>query len=810
MRSKYKGKVQKINLIQTLGYALSLSVFAHFSFATNSTLEQCRVEFTIVDENREGIAGALVEIKEVNQKAISDDGGRAIILLDQNSTYTLHVHSLGFETVLKAIKIPGRKEFQLQVELSESTTELSEVVVQGQTEEERVLQQPYKAEFISMEDIRSQPVEVVNIINQMPGMRIRQNGGAGSDVDISINGIGGKGVKIFIDEIPVYLLGAGYSFNNLSQGIIENIEIYKGTIPVTFGSDALGGVINITTRQKNSDYLDVSYSYGSWNTHQSTLSANKRFGKDRKFSIGIEGFQTYSDNDYWMDDVLVWDESATPQLPTTERGRARRFNDTFDSKLGRINLGVRDLSWADEIVLFSSLSRVNREWQHDIIPNNPWGEPSSEEDSWSSALTWRNTSNDGRLSLNITGGYLENKLDFLDTARRTYYWDGNFIPKPAGAGESGNYDNGTSPRTELNSFFVRSSLIYSIHPKHYVNLTTLFTQDRFKITNSALPVERQEGLGEPQELLKNYIGLSVESSFMQDRITNIISAKHYYQESDVVEFNAFETGDLIENSSNSIGYGDVIRYRISQNFTSNIGYEYTIRQPDQEELFGGIADGRIVIPNPYLEPELSNNFNASLEWKNQQGNLRLVSGYFYRNTEDKLFLRVVPRSGSQYINLTSTKTTGVEVSADYKKDNLKLFINGSYFSTKLKSISEESDLSQSAIGLRIPNEPYLFANFTSDYSFTNLSFTKAEIALRYSVNYVNSFLISWDNNATGQATTPTQTIHNLSAVWRAPKERWSLGLECRNLLDEQAFDNFNVQKPGRSFYIKARLFLDKL
>ncbi|MEM6526608.1 MAG: TonB-dependent receptor plug domain-containing protein, partial [Bacteroidota bacterium] len=252
MRPKYKGKVQKINLIQTLGYALSLSVFAHFSFATNSKLEQCRVEFTIVDENQEGIAGAFVEIKEVNQKAISDAGGRAIILLDQNSTYTLHVHSLGFETVLRAIKIPSRKEFQLQVELSESTTELSEVVVQGQTEEERVLQQPYKAEFISMEDIRSQPVEVVNIINQMPGMRIRQNGGTGSDVDISINGIGGKGVKIFIDEIPVYLLGAGYSINNLSQGIIENIEIYKGTIPVTFGSDALGGVINITTRQKNS------------------------------------------------------------------------------------------------------------------------------------------------------------------------------------------------------------------------------------------------------------------------------------------------------------------------------------------------------------------------------------------------------------------------------------------------------------------------------------------------------------------------------------------------------------------------------
>ena len=55
----------------------------------------------------------------------------------------------------------------------------------------------------------------------------------------------------------------------------ERIEVYKGVVPVGFGSDALGGVINIVTKKRRHGWsLDASYSYGSFNTHKSYVNFN--------------------------------------------------------------------------------------------------------------------------------------------------------------------------------------------------------------------------------------------------------------------------------------------------------------------------------------------------------------------------------------------------------------------------------------------------------------------------------------------------------------------------------------------------------
>lgn len=780
--------------------SLLSGMITHLSIAYS---DQCSVTITILDQDAAELTGAYVEVSSIALKAVSDINGEVTFLLDQGKVYTINIHSVGFETLNRSITIPFSKSYRYSFELNESTTELEEVVIKGQSSEERILNQPHKAEFLNLDNIRSQPVEVVSIINQMPGMRIRQNGGAGSEVDISINGIGGKGVKVFIDEIPVYLLGAGYAINTISQGVIENIEVYKGTIPVKFGSDALGGVINIKTRQKNSDYLDLSYSYGSWNTHQTTLSVNKRFGKNQRFSIGVEGFQTYADNDYWMDDVDI----VIDDLNNTEKGRARRFNDAFDSKLGRITLGARNLSWADEIQVFSSLSSVDREWQHGITAETPWGEPDSEEDSWSTAFSWKKFAGNDKWDISLSAGYIVNKLNFVDTARKIYFWDQNFVPKTL-AGESGIFGNGTTPEVNTDTYFARQNFNYAVSKQHNLNLTLLYSKDALSASNPAFSQEDQEGLGEPQDLIKNYTGLALESRMLGSRLTNIVSVKHFYQRSKAISFEFDEVGPLEENTYSLFGYGDVIRYQITTNIVANLGYEFTIRQPDSDELFGDFIR---IIPNPDLQAEESHNINAGLEWKDAEGKFNAGASFFYRNTSNKVFLVVANRASSQYKNISQVETNGIEINADYQLiDGLKIFFNGTYQNAIARDLDTNEGFSASSIGERIPNEPYLFANFITDYSIPQLPISRGEIKLRYSFNYVHSFLASWDQDAKQQANTPTQKIHNLSAVWLAPEERWSLGVECRNLSDARAFDNFNVQRPGRSIYVKARLFLEKL
>lgn len=634
-------------------------------------------------------------------------------------------------------------------------------------------------------------------------MRIRQNGGAGSDVNISINGIGGKGVKIFIDELPSYLLGAAYDINYISQGIIQNIEIYKGTIPVKFGSDGLGGLINITTRQKNSEYLDASYSYGSWNTHQANFSANRRFGENDRFNISLDAFYTYSDNNYFMEDVDVFEEDGV----NITKGRGRRFNDSFESRLAKASVGARNLSWADDFQIFSAISKIDKGVQHGVTAINPWGDTFSEETSWSSALTWRKFDKREKWDIGVSFGYVFSEFNFVDSVGRTYFWDQNFNTRPVSS-EFGFYANGNTPEIDTDTFFARQSFNFAFSNEHKINLTSLFTRDAILAANPALDDMDQDDLDNPQYLTKNYTGLALESNLLDSRLTNIVSIKHFYQESDAIDVVFDDIGDLEKNRYSLFGYGDVIRFQMTDKLTTSLGYEYTIRQADSEELFG---DFIAIDPNPSIRPEESHNINAGLNWETGDGKFEVAAAFFYRSISDKIFLQAGGQNTrARYTNLSATEVQGLEFTLKYSPLQFWNFeANATYKDEILKDVVENSGISESSLGARIANDPYFFANLITDYSIPNLSAISGELKLFYSLNYIHEFFPTWAE-ARVRATIPSQTIQNVSAVWMSPEERWSLGVECRNLFNELAFDNYSVQRPGRSFYIKARIFLQKL
>ena len=81
-------------------------------------------------------------------------------------------------------------------------------------------------------------------------MKVRESGGVGSDMQLTLDGFSGKHVKIFIDGVPQEGVGSSFGLNNIPVNFAERIEIYKGVVPVGFGTDAIGGVINIITKKK--------------------------------------------------------------------------------------------------------------------------------------------------------------------------------------------------------------------------------------------------------------------------------------------------------------------------------------------------------------------------------------------------------------------------------------------------------------------------------------------------------------------------------------------------------------------------------
>src|SRR5690606_25150852 len=120
-------------------------------------------------------------------------------------------------------------------------------------------------------------LDLAHLLDRASGVKIRETGGVGSDMNITLNGFTGRNIRVFIDGVPMQGMGSAFQLNNIPVNIAERIEVYKGVVPIEFGADALGGVINIVTNQTSNTTLDVSYSYGSFNTHKSNVSLNHTF-----------------------------------------------------------------------------------------------------------------------------------------------------------------------------------------------------------------------------------------------------------------------------------------------------------------------------------------------------------------------------------------------------------------------------------------------------------------------------------------------------------------------------------------------------
>ena len=270
----------------------------------------------------------------------------------KSGTYTLSLSFLGYETLEKTIVL--NQNMTRDFVMKESSVSLDGVNVYGKSRSQKIREGAFSVNALDVKPIVNSLNNLTTLVDHSAGVKIRQEGGVGSDYDLSINGMSGNSVRYFIDGVPLDIKGSGVSLSNLPVNIIDRVEIYKGVVPASLGTDALGGAINIITRQEQKNYLDVSYSVGSFHTHKADLNAQfveKRTGLIVHPTVGI----SYSLNDYMMKGVEVWDEDSRKYVPSDRR----RFHDGYFSVLTQLEAGFRNKSWADAFFVSASYSKVD-------------------------------------------------------------------------------------------------------------------------------------------------------------------------------------------------------------------------------------------------------------------------------------------------------------------------------------------------------------------------------------------------------------------------------------------------------------------
>ena len=153
--------------------------------------------------------------------------------------------------------------------------DVGKITVKDDSELIALTHSPMPVSVIDMEKFHGRNISLNEILKRVAGVKVMQQGGLGSKSTIAIHGLEGKRVKIFIDGRPLNSPDGTFGINDIPVQLITRIEVYKGVVPAKFGGDALGGAVNVVTREFEGSYIDMTYSGGSYGTHRGTFVVKK-------------------------------------------------------------------------------------------------------------------------------------------------------------------------------------------------------------------------------------------------------------------------------------------------------------------------------------------------------------------------------------------------------------------------------------------------------------------------------------------------------------------------------------------------------
>ncbi|EEX15572.1 TonB-dependent receptor [Citreicella sp. SE45] len=165
---------------------------------------------------------------------------------------------------------------------SEEPYELPPIIINVGYEATTPLQTGVSVEVIDEDELEeADATRLLDVLARQPGVSIRSNGPLGTNAGITIRGVSQQNIAVRIDGIDVSDPSGtqvAYDFGGLTAGDISQIEILRGSQSALFGSEAIGGVINITTKRATRDGLsaDVFAEYGSYETLRSAATLYNR------------------------------------------------------------------------------------------------------------------------------------------------------------------------------------------------------------------------------------------------------------------------------------------------------------------------------------------------------------------------------------------------------------------------------------------------------------------------------------------------------------------------------------------------------
>jgi len=299
-------------LLCALG-ALLLIVLLPLPLAAQEVTGEVRGE--VRSAEGEPLRSVQVAVSRTPLGGLTDEAGAFRLTGLEPGTHELVFRRIGYATERRTVEVGAGERVRLEMTLREEALLVPEVIVSVAGEARRRMETPAAATAVSQEAIREiRPSHPAEVLNTVPGVLVSPTSGEGHFTAIR-QPISTGPVYLFLEDgVPTRSTGF-FNHNALYEVNVpqaERVEVIRGPGTALYGSDAIGGVIDVSTRRPATRSLDATVEGSDLGWRRAMLSASDRFGED-----GVRLDLNLTDADGWRQGAdyrrgsgtLRWDRS---------------------------------------------------------------------------------------------------------------------------------------------------------------------------------------------------------------------------------------------------------------------------------------------------------------------------------------------------------------------------------------------------------------------------------------------------------------------------------------------------------------------
>lgn len=662
---------------------LAISLFIPFSFTfaqTNTLIGQ------ITDTEQRPIPGVTIRLEGTTQGAVSETNGRYRLTNIRDGVYVVLVTSVGFVTEERTLQWRGNQTIEANFVLREDVFQSDEVVVTATKREQMSSEAPVSISIISTKEMQARNVvDLDEALRYIPGVQMVDN-------QVNIRGSSGfaygigSRVQFLVDGVP--MLGAetgGISFNLVPSSQVKQVEVIKGPGSALYGGGALGGVINVITKDfpdkpettfKAFSGMYPPVRYGEWKSNWEGANQNRYFvggniSHARKISqkFGVWGNFQYGGTDGYSQNTNG-----------TEMGGALKFGWNITPKFKWETLATLTHSHRLGFLYWMSARDALRVARTDLLNG------SSDND-----VT--------RLSVLPKFTYLVNSRLFFTLKNRFY--GVHIIPIEGGAlGPASRQTKGARYGSEL-------------------QMNWDLQQHRYLIAGVSRDLNATESprfftTSDPRSQPESAVYAQYEQQVAK-KLNLVVGARL-----DRYEISADETVTRLSPKINA-------SYVVNPALAVRASWGKGFRVPGITERFASNSEFLPVTPNPTLRPEVSIGYEIGAKgffpiFEDWAGQYDIAA--FSNNYEDLVEPQFVPTlSAFQFVNLTNGKIQGIEANVGMGTKNGAYIFNAAYTMLDAKDLSDPNNVkplafrSKHLLKLSATLNPFKWVDLGVDYRF---------------------------------------------------------------------------------------------